>query len=294
MKTIEAEQIILEILAGRRGPSGEPTGHTRPRAQKEWDLAKAARACFHDAEGKRLLPHIERALFARALQRLRREGLVRLRIGVPNLIWVRLTTEGLKAAEFGLNGAGDPEAKGTVPCPRCGYYAPKNEKNCSLCGETLDSVSVHLIRDLGHLNDPDVFMANEMAWAWLRRAGIYGLVMTCCTAGLFLVGLILEGQFLIESERALVPLITMSVLLGTTAGICIVKFGGGFYNGLLCFTCAYLMESAVRVAVGGTRYELWDEAVFYYISVGFPLAMALGIIIGVGAARIVRGHGGRM
>jgi hypothetical protein len=85
----------------------------------------------------------------------------------------------------------------------------------------------------------------------------------------------------------------MSIILGAAAGACILMMRPGFYSGLIFFSIAYLMESAVRILVGGTSYELWEEAILFHIWVGLPIAAAFGVTIGKIAGHVVSLHGGR-
>ena len=294
MRTIKAQRIILEILAGRRTATGNTRNGIRPRRMREWDLAKIARRCFHDTNGHPLLPHLERALFARGLQGLRRDGMVRLKTQLPGVLWVSATKAGLQAIEAGWQKDHDPEAEATKPCPRCGYYNPEADKSCQMCGETLTASPAQIAEALSKLPNPDIFMSSQMTWLWLRRWGIYAAVIAPCIACLFLVAFILEGTALVNMryERLVIPAATMSLLLGIAAGYCIVRIRAGFYSGIIFFTAAYLVESAVRIAVGGTTYSLWDEAIRFHLVSGLPMAMACGALIGHFTEHIVHAHGG--
>lgn len=292
MKTAEAEKIILEVLSGRRTPAGLNGHHARLRTLKEWDLAKIARSHFRNADGTRLLPHIEQALFARALHGLRRSQRIRLRTRYPGIVYVGLTSAGLAAVESGLDDAAVSGAEPAASCPRCGLEKNGDRRTCSLCGEKHSRPASDISQSVAGLTSPDAFLASELAESRYHGVGICAAFMALCGVGLFLVAFILEGVSSLHDERFLVPAITMSLMLGTASGWSLMRFRAGLLPGMLLVALACAVASSIRVAVGGTHYDLWNEAVQFHIICGLPIALGFGAAIGLLARRVAHAHGG--
>jgi hypothetical protein len=216
MKTREAQRILLEILAGQRRSSEDYTRRRRiwaaaakllngrPRKMREWDLAMTARPFFRAADGTPFYPHVERALFARALQRLRRAGLVQVRTRIPGLVWVAITKAGLKSLDTGLPDIQDHENDATQCCPRCGYYNPEPQETCEVCRQRVTSSQAEIAESWKALTPPDKFVSTELARLKVHRRRIHLSITALCILGLFLVSLALEGFAPMAQDRVLV------------------------------------------------------------------------------------------
>jgi hypothetical protein len=293
MRTTEAQRIILELLAGKRSRSGSPTGRVRPRRMREWDLARAARPLFRNSHRYLLPTHIERALFARALRRLRHAGLVRLSARLPGEVWAQITRTGLQTLLSECVDIQDTEREATRPCPRCGYYNREDQRICSICREALSTPLRSVIQSYGRLGDIDGFMSAEMTRLVSHRRRIHLMVMVACAVCLLLLPVLIEGPAALGSGRVTFRISCMSIVLGALAGGCIVRIRPGFCSGAIFFAAAYVLQSLLRVLAGWTPYSLWREAISCHLCVGLPLAIGIGVVIGELVGLFAYRHGGR-
>jgi hypothetical protein len=261
---------------------------------KEWDLASAARPLFRNSYRYLLPTHIERALFARALLRLRHAGRVRLSARLPGEVWAQITRTGLRTLLSECADIEDTEREATRSCPRCGYYNRESERICTMCRETLSTPLHTVIQSYNRLGDIDGFMSAEMTRLVSHRRGIHLMIMAACAVCLLLLPVLVEGSTALVSDRVTFRISCISIILGMLAGGCIVRIRPGFFSGAIFFAGAYVLQSVVRVLEGWTPYSLWREAISYHLCVGLPLAIGIGIVIGELVGLFAYRHGGRM